>query len=111
MWVFIALVLIDAFANLVVFGTDKSNYFNWCVNTAFNSLPQDTQLSNGVDYYNCNKLWQDEFNFGLVCVFLMVTVYVIYTYILKIFYLTNLYIYMYMHSHIGLHVFILIAIN
>ncbi|CAO3611206.1 unnamed protein product [Cunninghamella blakesleeana] len=75
LWVFIALVLIDAFANLVVFGTDKSNYYDWCVNTAFNSLPQDTQLINGVDYYNCSKLWQDEFNFGLVCVFLMVTIY------------------------------------
>ncbi|KAI9306975.1 hypothetical protein BJ944DRAFT_247763 [Cunninghamella echinulata] len=79
LWVFIALVLIDAFANLVVFGTDKSNYYDWCVNTAFQALPQDTQngsqLNNGVDYYNCNKLWQDEFNFGLVCVFLMVTIY------------------------------------
>ncbi|ORX56870.1 hypothetical protein DM01DRAFT_1382289 [Hesseltinella vesiculosa] len=72
LWFFLFLMLGDAFINMVLFGTYQSDYQQWCISNAQAALPNGTSIANtGQDYYNCAKLWQDEFKFSLICVVLM----------------------------------------
>ncbi|CAO3625362.1 unnamed protein product [Mucor fragilis] len=74
-FVCVFIVLVDAFANLVIFITDKDNYHNQCVSEAsttminnVNNAMNGTQTSFDYnnDYYNCDNLWQDELKFGII---------------------------------------------
>ncbi|KAI8060988.1 hypothetical protein BC940DRAFT_310856 [Gongronella butleri] len=73
LWIMLFFVLGDAFINMILFGTYQGDYQTWCVNESQQALPNGTALAtSGLDYYNCSKLWQDEFKFTLICVSMMV---------------------------------------
>ncbi|KAL7333511.1 hypothetical protein PS15p_202404 [Mucor circinelloides] len=74
-FVCVFIVLVDAFANLVIFITDQSNYHNQCVSEASTTIVTNvnnalngtqTTFDYNSDYYNCDNLWQDELKFGII---------------------------------------------
>ncbi|CEP10322.1 hypothetical protein [Parasitella parasitica] len=62
-------VIVDAFANVVVFITQKDNYQAQCVaqaSTTISSNLNNASFDNRTDYYNCNSLWQNELKFSII---------------------------------------------
>ena len=59
---------------------------NWCISMAGGTLVTDIAQKNQTiadgfdyihfDYYNCQRLYEDESKFGLISIFLMVVLYV-----------------------------------
>ncbi|ORY94869.1 hypothetical protein BCR43DRAFT_494728 [Syncephalastrum racemosum] len=88
MWMVVFIFIIDLFANIIVYGVQRSIFVDWCVTRSRNEL--DDQITNGngtqvnfspnqsgSDLYNCNKLWEDELKFGIV-LFIMITICYVY---------------------------------
>ncbi|KAI8336698.1 hypothetical protein BC941DRAFT_53189 [Chlamydoabsidia padenii] len=75
LWVAVFLVLADTFVNMILFATMRSEYQGWCTSAALSQISDTTHLDTTNDLFNCDKLWQDEFKFSLVCEFLMVNIY------------------------------------
>ncbi|KAF7731376.1 hypothetical protein EC973_000184 [Apophysomyces ossiformis] len=85
-WVSIFLVLVDGFINVILFITIRGDYLNSCIASASTTLNQNVQhsVSNGSvgfnfardDFYNCDKLWQDELKFSFIAILLMIVLYV-----------------------------------
>ncbi|CAO3598754.1 unnamed protein product [Absidia cylindrospora] len=54
----------------------RSEYQDWCSHAGLAKVPSSTNLTDtSNDLFNCDILWQDEFKFSLVSVFLMVNIY------------------------------------
>lgn len=75
------IVLVDSFINVILFITNKEDYYNWCIRTASNALlsslnTSTIQIDGSRDYYNCHNLWQDELKFGIIFYILMFAFYV-----------------------------------
>ncbi|KAG0169313.1 hypothetical protein DFQ28_001150 [Apophysomyces sp. BC1034] len=85
-WVSIFLVLVDGFINVILFITVRGDYQDWCVASASTTINNNVQSSfpnSSVpfnfarsDFYNCDKLWQDEFKFSFIAILLMIVLYV-----------------------------------
>ncbi|KAI8099019.1 uncharacterized protein BX664DRAFT_320187 [Halteromyces radiatus] len=75
LWVAVFIVIIDAFINMILFGTLRSEYQSWCSDAGNSKIPSSVNFHATQDVFNCDRLWQDEFKFSLVSVFLMVTIY------------------------------------
>ncbi|KAL0095664.1 hypothetical protein J3Q64DRAFT_1048323 [Phycomyces blakesleeanus] len=78
-------VLVDLFINLVLFGVDKSSFQEWCVEQSLYNFKVDFQKSTNIttvpinadsDFYNCNRLYEDEFKWSLMAVVGIFIVYI-----------------------------------
>lgn len=67
-----------------MFIAKKDSYVQWCINTTSASLnrefldqQQQRQFSfNQQDFYNCNRTWEDELKFTILCTILIMALYV-----------------------------------
>lgn len=74
----------DIVANTILFIAKKDSYVQWCINIASTSLNRDIldqqqqrQFSfNQQDFYNCNRTWEDELKFTILCTILIIALYV-----------------------------------
>lgn len=74
-------VLIVTLVNFILFVMNKPGFFSWCINSAKNSVTDVNGNStipseNGVDNYNCQRLYQDEIKWSFLCFAVMSVVYV-----------------------------------
>ncbi|KAI8333992.1 hypothetical protein BC941DRAFT_433547 [Chlamydoabsidia padenii] len=86
-WLFVVGILLDMFANYIVFLARPAEFRNWCIHLsqsnvqqAFNQGNQNTTVAIPFDqfddYYNCNRLYQDEITWTLLCLVAMTLVYI-----------------------------------
>lgn len=82
-WISVILFLIVYFINMVIFGVQKPQFQNWCMdksrqdthNYLFSTIPTNNTLllnsqliytTRGPNVYNCTRLWEDEMKFSSV---------------------------------------------
>lgn len=77
------------FINTILFIVQKDTYVEWCITTA--SSPLNNQLLSAnqgeqqqfnfaiKDFYNCNRTWEDELKFTILCAALIIVLYVSHT--------------------------------
>ncbi|KAI9255163.1 hypothetical protein BDA99DRAFT_518043 [Phascolomyces articulosus] len=85
-WTALFIFLIDGLANACYFITQRGDFMNWCIDSTGTYLEGQVSLATngatnefnyvGDDYYNCQRLYQDECKFGLISIFLMIVLYV-----------------------------------
>ncbi|CAO3683285.1 hypothetical protein G6F70_000436 [Rhizopus microsporus] len=83
--------LADVFANIILFGVQKSSYMNWCVGQSRGHVDETITVvfvngsqiqfdyqptSNNDDLFNCHKLWEDEIKFALAILIVISICYV-----------------------------------
>ncbi|KAF7720869.1 hypothetical protein EC973_005890 [Apophysomyces ossiformis] len=86
-------VLIDNLVNFVLFSVNQPAFQNWCIQLSFHDFENDFRQSNhsstsvnpNIDYYNCDRLFQDEVKWSLVCVAVMFLVYIHWTLVITSF--------------------------
>lgn len=67
--------------NVIVYGVQRPQFNDWCVNRSRDLLDTNnngTQINftpnqAGSDLYNCNKLWEDELKFAIV-LYIMISI-------------------------------------
>ncbi|KAI8096532.1 uncharacterized protein BX664DRAFT_324201 [Halteromyces radiatus] len=74
-WFAVFAFLIDFFVSIVLFGIQQNDNANWCYEQSVNHVDEQVTTSNNTtlgftpptidDFYNCNKLWQDELKFAI----------------------------------------------
>ncbi|KAI8337455.1 hypothetical protein BC941DRAFT_36841 [Chlamydoabsidia padenii] len=81
-WFAVFTFLIDFFVNIVLFGIQQKNNAIWCFDKSRNSVDEQVSITNINatttatntipytppsinDFYNCDKLWQDELKFAI----------------------------------------------
>lgn len=81
-------VLIVTLVNFILFIKNKSDFTEWCIGESitnvedqYNSASNHTSFSpnrliNDTDIYNCERLYQDELKWSLLCLIIMFVVYV-----------------------------------
>ncbi|CAO3684513.1 unnamed protein product [Rhizopus stolonifer] len=74
-------VLIVTLVNFILFVMNKSGFFNWCINSAKDAVTDINSnstipLENGIDNYNCQRLYQDEIKWSFLCFAVMSVVYI-----------------------------------
>ncbi|KAI9321793.1 hypothetical protein BX666DRAFT_1850740 [Dichotomocladium elegans] len=84
-WTILFFVLVDSLVNFVYFITHHDQYLSKCIQAAAETLsgPPTTNGTASIpvpdintrDYYNCDRLFQDEVKFGLISVILMIILY------------------------------------
>ncbi|KAI8068629.1 hypothetical protein BC940DRAFT_298649 [Gongronella butleri] len=81
----VAIVLIDTTVNVVIFIVIRSDYEAWCVGSAYQYLEQgvevalntnNTNINFFTDFYNCNRTWEDELKFSILCCVMMIVFYI-----------------------------------
>ncbi|CAO3582268.1 unnamed protein product [Absidia cylindrospora] len=86
-WGFVIAILLDMFVNYVVFLAKPTDFRDWCISLsqasvqqAFNQVNQNSTVIipfNRIDdFYNCDRLYQDELTWTLLSLVAMVLVYV-----------------------------------
>ncbi|KAI8577253.1 hypothetical protein K450DRAFT_252957 [Umbelopsis ramanniana AG] len=80
-WCAVIAFLTDSFINIIVFGVLRGDYETWCLDKSRNYVDEQvtailgngTQITmsfnpsqNGMDLYNCHKMWEDELKLGIV---------------------------------------------
>lgn len=81
MWTVVFIFLTDLFVNVIVYGVQRPQFNDWCVNRSRDLLDTNnngTQINftpnqAGSDLYNCNKLWEDELKFAIV-LYIMISI-------------------------------------
>ncbi|KAI9283235.1 hypothetical protein BY458DRAFT_495867 [Sporodiniella umbellata] len=62
---------------MVLFIVNRADYNSWCVRSSASALPKAlADLDPNSDYYNCDRLWQDETKFGIFFYILSFSFYV-----------------------------------
>ncbi|KAI8333010.1 hypothetical protein BD560DRAFT_415118 [Blakeslea trispora] len=94
-WVMVVIFLVDLFVNIVLFGVQKQQFKDWCIQQSrqsvsnyliteepyrnmFNSSTQ-IMFDSGRpahNVYNCEKLWEDEIKFACILYVILFTLYV-----------------------------------
>lgn len=81
-------VLIVTLVNFILFIKNKSDFTEWCIGESitnvedqYNSASNHTSFSpdrliDDTDIYNCERLYQDELKWSLLCLIIMFVVYV-----------------------------------
>ncbi|KAG0732618.1 hypothetical protein G6F57_018218 [Rhizopus arrhizus] len=82
-------VLIVTLVNFIFFASDKSGFYDWCISSStsymtdvyhqINSNSTEVlpiSLESKEDYYNCQRLFEDEIKWSFVCFAVMTVVYV-----------------------------------
>ncbi|KAI8388751.1 uncharacterized protein BYT42DRAFT_642911 [Radiomyces spectabilis] len=92
MWFTVCVFIIDFFVTIVIFGMQEQQYYDWCASKSRNIVDEhvSAQTVNGTqlqfsftpsqgsrDFYNCNKLWQDEMKFA-IAIFIVISICYIY---------------------------------
>jgi hypothetical protein len=90
-WCAVIAFLTDSFINIIVFGVLRGDYETWCLDKSRNYVDEQvtailgngTQITmsfspsqNGMDLYNCHKMWEDELKLGIVVWIVFTIVYV-----------------------------------
>ncbi|CAO3622382.1 unnamed protein product [Cunninghamella blakesleeana] len=74
-----ATVIIDTLVNVVIFASNKKSFQQWCISDGLSqvtaNLDSSTSISLTPDYYNCDRLFNDEIKWSLICVILMFLIY------------------------------------
>lgn len=81
-------VIIVTLVNFIMFIKGRGDFMNWCIGTSVDyvenqysnvnnntALPENT-LNNATDIYNCERLYQDEVKWSLLCLIIMSVVYI-----------------------------------
>ncbi|KAI8887824.1 hypothetical protein K501DRAFT_283104 [Backusella circina FSU 941] len=80
-------VLVTALVSFILFVSEKQDFLDWCitsstsyVNATYNevntaSSKSTINLSTSIDYYNCERLFQDEVKWSLMCLAVLLAVY------------------------------------
>lgn len=100
-WFFVILFLIVYFVNMIIFGVQKTEFKEWCIekshvetlrsltihnDTMYTIAGIDGNTVSGyvfipknqtMDAYNCTRLWEDEMKFSVVIFVILFTLYVI----------------------------------
>ncbi|KAG1207925.1 hypothetical protein G6F69_007651 [Rhizopus microsporus] len=86
------ILLVDVFINTILFIVQKDTYIEWCITAA--SSPLNNQLLSAnqgeqqqfnfaiKDFYNCNRTWEDELKFTILCAALIIVLYSYWTFCL-----------------------------
>ncbi|KAI8092942.1 uncharacterized protein BX664DRAFT_328554, partial [Halteromyces radiatus] len=78
-----AAVVVDAFANFVYFVANPKAFQDWCISDGLyqiqDSVNMNTTIPLTTDYYNCERLFNDEIKWSLLCVVLIFLLYVHWT--------------------------------
>lgn len=81
-------VLIVTLVNFILFIVNKKEFDRWCVGTSIDyieevysfvnnrTLAPENRLSNSTHSYNCDRLFEDEVKWSLLCLIVMFIVYV-----------------------------------
>lgn len=80
-------VLIVTLVNFILFVRNKDEFKDWCVGESWGTVQtkyadnnatstQLHRLDKSTDVYNCERLFQDEVKWGLICLIVMFVVYV-----------------------------------
>ncbi|KAL1935235.1 hypothetical protein VTP01DRAFT_4375 [Rhizomucor pusillus] len=88
MWVVVFIFITDLFVNIIIFGVQRPNFSDWCIDASRQQVQDQITNNNGTvldftpnrtnsDLYNCDRLWQDELKFAIV-LFIMITICFIY---------------------------------
>ncbi|KAI9307049.1 hypothetical protein BJ944DRAFT_33447 [Cunninghamella echinulata] len=76
---FCAMVVIDALVNVVIFSSNRNAFQQWCISDGLSqvkaNLDPSTSITLAPDYYNCDRLFNDEIKWSLICVILMFLIY------------------------------------
>jgi hypothetical protein len=84
----VIIVLVAALVSFILFVSEKQDFLDWCITSSTsyvnatyneaNTLSNMTtiNLSTSIDYYNCERLFQDEVKWSLMCLAVLLTVYV-----------------------------------
>ncbi|KAI8637710.1 hypothetical protein BD408DRAFT_447381 [Parasitella parasitica] len=87
----VPIYLADIFANIIIFGVQKPQYMDWCLQSSQNVVDETMQGINlnstyynietlpPTTVYNCEKLWEDEIKFSIAVFFLMGFCYIYWT--------------------------------
>ncbi|KAL1932823.1 hypothetical protein VTP01DRAFT_8501 [Rhizomucor pusillus] len=85
-WVAIFAFLVDGLINVILFFNSRPDFQAQCVEAAASNLNATALAAGGTnatsfdltsaDYYNCDKLWEDEAKFGLMSICIMVVIYI-----------------------------------
>ncbi|KAG2217500.1 hypothetical protein INT45_012618 [Circinella minor] len=85
LWTALLFFLIDGLANACYFITQRESFMTWCIKMTGENLAGQVAQKNrtlveefdyiGYDYYNCQRLYEDESKFGLISIFLMIVLY------------------------------------
>ncbi|OBZ88536.1 hypothetical protein A0J61_03415 [Choanephora cucurbitarum] len=95
-WVMVIIFLTDLFVSIVLFGVQKQQFRDWCVQNSRedvssfltseepykNSFNSSTPIifaskqPNNNNIYNCEKLWEDEIKFACILYVILFTLYV-----------------------------------
>lgn len=81
-------VLVVALVNFIFFASDQAGFYNWCISAStsymadvYHQINHSTEappipLESKEDYYNCQRLFEDELKWSFVCFAVMTVVYV-----------------------------------
>jgi hypothetical protein len=94
-WSSIFIILVDIIINVILFIINRPSYNTVCINDAANRMGRSVQAAfpNGTsvnlnfttnsDFYNCDKMWQDELKFSILSIIVIFVLYVSLRYIKK----------------------------
>ncbi|CAO3577871.1 unnamed protein product [Absidia cylindrospora] len=86
-WFAVFAFLVDFFVSIVLFGIQEHDNADWCFDQSKNNVDEHVSLPNSTaipftppttnDFYNCNKLWQDELKFA-IAIYIVFLIFFIY---------------------------------
>ncbi|KAI9263092.1 hypothetical protein BY458DRAFT_458649 [Sporodiniella umbellata] len=68
-YIVLFIFLVDLLINMILFIVKKSAYIQWCI-----QLAADLSIISG-DFYHCDRMWQDELKFTILCTLLIMAFY------------------------------------
>ncbi|KAI9499081.1 hypothetical protein BDB00DRAFT_333283 [Zychaea mexicana] len=83
-WTALFIFLVDGLANACYFTVQRGDFMTWCIGSSARHISSAASSANATssfvfdddDYYNCQRLYEDEVKFGLISIFLMIVLYV-----------------------------------
>ncbi|KAI9277109.1 hypothetical protein BDA99DRAFT_126904 [Phascolomyces articulosus] len=78
-WIVVAFFLICYFVCIILFGIQKQQFREWCIESAFTDQGYQQDMSFQVaEVYNCDKLWEDELKLAIAIFMICAACYVSY---------------------------------
>lgn len=75
-----AAVVLDTLSNFVYFVANQKTFQQWCISDGLAQIQSNSNMDAALpivsDYYNCQRLFNDEVKWSLLCVILMFLLYV-----------------------------------
>jgi hypothetical protein len=75
-----AAVVLDTLSNFIYFVANQKTFQQWCISDGLAQIQSDSNMDVALpivsDYYNCQRLFNDEVKWSLLCVILMFLLYV-----------------------------------